>query len=173
MRKLVLKETLAWWCKSSPFFLAVVWCAGLILGVKFASAPSAASVSLMGQAPLCPASIVGLMGAALLPFLLTAFAVFLKQPWMILLIAFCKAVSFGYSGILTIMAFGSSGWLVRLLLMFTDICTVPVLCWLWLRHIPGNLQITSADLALGAAAVIGFGSLDYCLISPYLAMLMA
>ena len=163
----------ALWCKLSYFVLALFWFTGLILGITCSLAADESVFALMRLAPRCQVSIVGLFAVMLLPFLFTAVAVWFHKPWLILPIACFKAVSFGYSNLVTVLSFGSAGWLVRILLLFSDICTLPVLCWLWLRYIPGNRSLKHSDLAVCIVAILIIGCIDHCFVLPYLATLIA
>lgn len=150
---------------------AFLWFAGLLLGLRAAHLPGSAYTSLMLAAFESRVSIVGLAAVLLLPFLFSAFAVFISQPWLLLPIAFGKAVAFGCCVGGISVAFGSAGWLARWLLMFSDCCMLPVLCWFWLRCLSGG-KMPAKDLAVCVTAAVVIGSLDYGIVSPFLAKLI-
>ena len=126
---------------------------------------------MMRRAVSCPVSIVGLV-VVLLPFLFSAFAVYLSKTWLFLPFCFLKAFQFAYVAGSVSMAFGSAGWLIRLLLLFSDGCTIPVLLWIWLRWIGRGgrkaLQQIAACTILGAMV----WAVDYFVVSPFLGMLI-
>lgn len=67
-----------------------------------------------------PVSIVVRLLAVLLPFLISAYAVSIKQ-WNILLITvFLRFFTWGYFAGMCIRFFGSAAWLVQPMLQFTD-----------------------------------------------------
>lgn len=154
------------------FWLLLLWCAGLILGVFFACQADDSTILMMRSAASAPVSISGLLVVFLLPFLLSASAVYLSQPLLLLATAFAKAFSFGFCAYAVDSAFRSAGWLMCLLLMFSDLCFLPVLMWFWLRHITGNRRSADVDLAVCAAIAVCIGLFDYCIVSPFLAMVL-
>lgn len=152
--------------------LALCWCVGLVVGVRAGIQAGGASLSLMRAAAESCVSIVGLLVATLFPFLFAAAAVFFSKPWLVLPVLFCKGVSFGACAYGVCAAFGDAGWLVRLLLLFSDSCMIPILFWFCLRHMGGRIQTVKRDLAVAAMAACLVGSVDYCFVSPFLATLI-
>lgn len=157
------------WRRCSRLCLALIWIFGLIAGcILFFSAEPEFS-SLMPMAVGGRVSIVGLLSVILLPFLFSAFAVFISQSWLLLPLAFCKAVCFSYVSLGVMEAYGSAGWLMRLLLMFSDIAVLPLLYGYWQRYISGDRQFGIWPGLLFLVGGLCIGSMDYCLISPFLA----
>lgn len=148
-------------------FLAFCWIAGLVCGCILSLQTEVIHFSLMREVASCSVSIVGLF-AVLLPFLISAIAVYFSQVWLIFPISFLKAFSFAYVAASVSQAFGSSGWLIRLLLLFTDICTAPILFLLWLGCLNGFLNIRSAKWLFFAVICIAICGFDYFVISPFL-----
>lgn len=113
-------------------------------------------------------SIVGLASVSVLPFLFSAFAVSLYLPRLFRVVAYCKALTFSYVALGIWAAYGSGAWLAHLLLMFSDICTIPLLWLYWLRHseAPGR----DGD-GCYLITLIFIGSLDYFIVSPFAAAL--
>lgn len=153
--------------------LASSWFLGLVLGIVFSIAAGDPLVSLMRTAVNSRVSISGLLTAILLPFLLSAFAVLIHESWLLIPIAFFKAFLFSFLGFGVMAAYGSAGWLVRLLLMFSDCCSLPVLFWYWAAHIGGQRNAALPAAVLPLLIAVGIGSFDYYIISPFLAMLIS
>lgn len=151
----------------ATIFLAFCWCAGLLGGCILSRQTDQIHFSLMREAVNRSVSIVGLF-AVLLPFLISAIAVYFTQVWLIFPVSFLKAFSFAYVAASVTQAFGTCGWLIRLLLLFTDVCTVPILFWCWLRFLNGSLNKRSAEMMLCAAICIAICGFDYFVISPFL-----
>ena len=160
------------WRKFCKLFLALSWHFGLLCGVLITDKCDPDLLSLMRSAVLSRVSIVGLLAVTFLPFLLSAFAVIFSSPWLMIPISFLKAFSFGYCASAVSTSFGSAGWLVRWLLLFSACCSVPVLYWFWLRHISGSQKSLWMDLVLCAVIVLLIGCLDYRVISPFLVKLL-
>lgn len=148
-----------------------VWILGLIMGTIFAATAGNQYFLLMRMAPQSHVSIVGLSVTVLLPFLLAAYAVYKDRPWMLYVICFIKVFTFAFCGFGATAAYGSAGWLVRLLLQFSDICTVPILCWFSLRHLTGREAGWKRDVGIGLGVEMIVCCLDLWYISPFLALI--
>lgn len=70
-------------------------------------------------------------------------------------------------------AYGSAGWLVRWLLMFSDILTLPLLCLFWLRAFSHERSQSLCFAAAVGVIAVFIGSLDYTVVSPFAAMLIS
>lgn len=151
-------------------FLA--WTAGLFLGVFLANHVHENYYLLMRMAAKSRVSIVGLLTSAALPFLFLFYFAYIRRFWPIITICFLKGFLFCFGAAAVSIAFGSAGWLVRLLLQFTDVCLIPVFSWLVLRHCSAGARPLQKDAVICGTLVVLICSLDYCVVSPYLAMLI-
>lgn len=157
--------------KADTVFLALFWSAGLFAGCVFYRNTGDSTVSLMCGALNGAVSIVSLLSVILLPFLLSAFAVYLSRPSFLFLIAFAKAFSLAFVSAGLLSAFGSAGWLARLLLMFSDCCTVPLLWLYWLRYSGKSRKFSPKGTCGTILLVCLVGIFDFYYVSPIPAML--
>ena len=88
---------------------------------------------------------------------------------MVYLICLTKVFTFAFGGFGITYTYGSAGWLVRLLLQFSDILTMPILCWFALRHITGRNAGWKRDFGICLGLEIIICCLDLWYISPFLA----
>lgn len=160
-------------CNESSFHLAFVWISGLISGALCSFAAGCNLVSLMRMAVLGHVSIINLLLFLTLPLFFSAFAVYTSQSWLLIPIAFCKAFLFTYLGFGLMAAFGSAGWLIHLLFMFSDILTLPLLWSYWKKALSGSRSSTLRRTASVLAANVIIGCVDYRFISPFLANLIS
>lgn len=107
-----------------------------------------------------------------LPFLASYVVFQFLKPALVLPICFLKAFSYSYFGCGILLQYGSAGWLIRLLLTFSDGLALLVLCWYWLRHIEGNRFLLHRDTAVCAGIVLVIGVVDIMYISPFLALVL-
>lgn len=115
---------------------------------------------------LCPVSIRSVLCTTFLPFLLSAVAVYGCCPALLFALAFLKGFSTGFVGLAIQQAFLPGGWLVRWLLCFSGLHSLPVLYGLWLRSLSRREQISfSTVLWLMCLAGI-LGSISYFMIAP-------
>lgn len=153
------------------WILAFVWISGLICGVMYA-AYDATIISLMRMVCFNCVSIVGLATILILPLLISAVAVYFSKPAVIYLLSAFKAFSSGYCIYGTLAVYGSAGWLIRLLLLFSDTCITVVLMWFWIRHISGSKRALTADTAVCTVLAGLIGIIDYTVVSPFLVTLV-
>lgn len=154
--------------KGSALILASFFFLGHLLGVWFSSGASDTFHTTMRAAVSSRVSITGLLAATVLPFLFSAFAVYAKQPICLIPIAFAEAFLFSWVGYGIYAACGSAGWLVVVLMMFGQLCALPLLYWYWLRHIGGSgFDLLRSCLILTALLAISF--MDYYFVVPFLA----
>lgn len=162
----------SFWVRSCTVILIFTWVLGLCLGIGFGRGLPDSFSSLMRAAAFDRVSIVGLFTVLLVPFLISAFAVYFSAPAAILPVILFKAFSFGCSCSGIVHAFGSAAWLVRILLLFSDCVGTTVLLWFSLRSISGKRDTFLKDTALCVLICFFTGAVDYLLVSPFLMELM-
>lgn len=151
--------------------LCTVWLIGLLLGTLFSVNLDDTFSSLMRPSISEGLSIFRQLAMVCLPFLFAAYAVSINKPGLLLLLCFVKAFCFAFCGMLIYYAFGSAGWLVRYLLQFTDVLSVPILFWYCLRHIDRQNN-AKRDLMICALLAASIACIDYFAVSPFLAELI-
>lgn len=159
-------------CRRKRFFLACTWILGLMAGSACSVHSGTLLTSLMRTAASSRVSIVGLMSAVLLPLLFSAAAVYISNIWLLIPIAFSKAFLFAYFAAGLTLSFGSAGWLIRFLFMFSDCMILPLLWWYWICFIDGRNRLFYRDTAVALAVAVMIGCFDYCTVSPFLASLL-
>ena len=117
--------------KGMSLILAICWINGIVFGVFCYSASPPEVISLMHRMLPCSVSIVGLLNAALIPFLLSALLIALSMPVMLIGLCFLKAFLFSFVSMGVLACAGSGGWLLRYLFLFSDCVTLPVLFGYW------------------------------------------
>lgn len=140
-------------------FLAVFWMLGLFFGFRMFLRADAAFLSLMCRVRCHRVSIIGMAGVLFLPFLLSAFAVSLRQHWLLPVIAFVRAACLAFIA-LGIVNVYPGGWLAVLLLQFGSLVGDVILWVFWLR--PGS---SNGIYFLALAAI---GCVDCFFLSPFL-----
>ena len=160
------------WQKVGSWLLCATWVFGMLLGAWSAVSADSAIISMVRNCIGSHVTIPGMLCVAFLPFLISAYAISLSEPWILLIFSTCKAYSFSLCLCATGLAFGQSSWLVRLLFLFSDLCLIPVLYLYWLRHISGTNPTRRWELpaCLCIAAVIS--GIDYYFIAPFLMSIM-
>ena len=158
--------------KKRQLLLAFSWILGLGAGALAFRYAGDILVSLMPLAVHSQLSIVSLLLSISLPFLLSAFAVFISCPGLWLVVGFGKAFAYSYLVCGVLACFGSAGWLIRWLLLFTDSCSAALLYGYAARFVPG-LQVFSPAGLLGCLTVVALlVGIDYVYFSPLLQALL-
>jgi hypothetical protein len=148
-------------------FLAISWFGGLLCGCLLFD-HSGSMTLLMEQAASLGVSLRNLMIANGIPFLFSAFAMYIRKPELLPALAFFKGCMFACVSMGALVAFGSAGWLVRLLLMFSDLFLTGLLYYCWLRCISGFGRFSCLRCGAVAALVFLVVTIDYCWIAPIL-----
>ena len=128
-------------CKVSRYLLAFFWISGLVLGCVYFQKYQMVFLPLMRTVRFDRVSIVGIAVSVFLPFLFSAFAVYIQKPILIYGICFIKAFILAFSAYGLTVSFADQGWLVRTVLLASDFCMIPILFWFWLRHIQGSSSL--------------------------------
>ena len=115
------------------YWVVIPWLIALFLGTYCAASSDPSVLSLVRRTAFGKVSTVCLMAAQLLPFLFAAYAAYIYNTILLLGACSVKLFLFGFAGYLVWTAFGSAGWLMRFLILFSDIALAPVLCLFCLR----------------------------------------
>ena len=153
------------WSKS---ILALSFIFGALFGFKLFFSAENYLTSLMGGAILCSVSIVQLLIPFLLPFLFSAIAVYLSAPWLIYAVCFLKTALFSYISCGVVSLYGSAGWLVHILFLFSDIFYLVLLYWYWIRHVSSGKAFSTAEAFRFLLAASLISGIDFYIISPFL-----
>ena len=124
-------------CKVS---LILCWCIGFAGGV-FQGLNAGPYYSLMRACCDSRVSIVNLLIVPCFPFLVSAIAVYFSLRLVLYFCAVCKMFCFSFCLCAVFRSFPGAGVLVCILLLFTDILAIPVLCrFQWSGCLRGRRQ---------------------------------
>ena len=152
--------------KNAMAVLAFSWTTGLAVGLCALTA-DAFGPAFYQAAHLSP-SLFGIISVLLFPIVLTLLAIFAGQRWLIFPLAFFKALAFAYVGWSVVVTFGTAGWLIRLLFMFSDCVAVPLLLWFWNKVLASDFDAILPATVSAVLTVLGIAIVDYGVISPFL-----
>lgn len=154
-------------CKHCQVLLAVCWILGILCGTFLSISAADLSPVLMRGIYVSAVSIVSVLYVVYLPFLLSAFAVLLSAPAMILPVCFGKAFLCAYSFCCVFRTFGAIGWIISGVFLFPDWAALPVLYWYWRSVLArGGCRGISA-FCIAAGILAGIAWLDLRIISPF------
>lgn len=159
--------------RRSAAALGFAWCAGLLSGMFFVAQLDGAVLSWMRTAAGGRVSIVGLLLGNLLPFFLCCIAFSFSIPRLAYAVCFLRSALYGFCALGVGLAFGRAGWLVQILLLFSDILTMPALLWFCLRHIHGEFRSRGRDFTLCAGYTAAVSAMELLWVAPFLAQLLS
>ena len=159
-------------CRRRQIILAFSCFSGNAFGLWVSGYSQETYFLLTRMAPSLHVSVPGLVACVYLPFLFAAFAVFLSHPSLLPLICFYKMFLFSWCGCSMVSTFGSAGWLVQMLVQFSDNLSLPMLCWFCVRHVDGRVESVTRDFLICTLWVLIVGITDLCVVSPFLASLI-
>ena len=155
--------------KYAVFTLACSWIIGLFLGISVAK-----SVAIE-HPPLTAAfqnhSFISGLIVILFPYIVTISLMYIGLPQLIPAIALLKSFSFAYVSWILMKDFGSAGWLIQFLMMFSDCVSLPLLWWLWCRFLKSRQASPISLSAPIVIAVILVTIFDHRIISSILSSL--
>ena len=151
-------------CRRDTVLLALFWGLGLCAGQAVCILSEPLSTSVMRSAASSAVSIVGLLHT-LFPFFLSAIAIALHAPRMLLALSFGKAFLSSYASLAICRFFGTSGWLARWFLMFSDLISLPMLYFMWHRCLSTDHVVSISEILLLMALALLVASIDYSTIS--------
>ena len=148
-------------------WLFASWYAGLFLGFIAADFHGGTVVSFLRQAPLERSSVFAVLCASAFPLLFSACAVTFIHSGICYLIAltygFCLALLAGA----LVVCYGSGGFLLTVLLLFSAVFGSCVLLWYLLRRLQSQQGFVT-DTVLGLLVIFTLGMIDYFIVSPFL-----
>lgn len=109
--------------------VVAVWMLGLILGTLFSAGMDLSTLSWMRRCFSSSVSIVVLLIFAVLPFLISAYAVLIDRFEIVLAVLFCKGFLYAFFAFSAYLIFGSAGWLIQPMAQFSDLILMPMLIW--------------------------------------------
>lgn len=166
------KKVLHFWRKGCRSFLAFFWILGWVFGIWTASESELDCRFWMYGIFDSSISILSLLFFSFLPFLISIFLVLQNTSYLLPLIAFGKAFILAIVSFFVLITYGSAGWLIGSLYLFSDLCLLPVLFFFWSRYVSGKRVPSSWEITGYCVWAIFVSSIDLCIISPFGASLI-
>ena len=113
-------------------------------------------------------SIVGLFLIPFFPFLISAIAVYCSIPLLIYICVLAKSFLIGFCAWALIGTFSVGGWLICLLLLFTDLLTAPALYLFQLQCLRGVVKDIISSGVYTLLWFVAVSLADFLWIAPLL-----
>ena len=159
------------WRRVSRVILIVFWVSGILLGICATDAADSVVVSLMPRFCLISVSIIGILLRNLFFLMITAFAVFLSKPLLLLPAAFIRAFLLSYFLSAIVLAWQGDAWLI-VLFSCTSLLSACTFLWFWFHQI-SRVSVSVKHEFIACVLVLGIlGILEYFVTSPLLLSLL-
>ena len=152
--------------------LAIAWLSGFFAGLFTAFALRDRVESLARVLASAHFSGVGLFFSLSIPLIITVIVFRLSRQVWIVLFSFVKAFIFSFVSYAILLAFGSAGWLVRCLYIFSDSFMTVYLLWFWVRNLSDKAKSFKIDLLLGFLLLTILAFIEASFISPLISLLL-
>lgn len=143
------------------------WCLGLLWGIRLALFYKPGLSTVFSNITDLRFTWKALFYPAAVPFLFSALLVYFSKQDFLFLICFIKASIFAFCNFGIYLVYGQRAWFVRMLFLFADLFSVPLLYWYWNCHISGDRAGFSENITL-LSILLGISSVDYFFVVPYL-----
>ena len=146
------------------------WTCSIIIGILLSSCMPQSYYQLLELGSKGTTSIVGLLLSIAVPMGCIILAGKMQNKYLLYLILIVKVTSATVCSASLSVIYGSAAWLVRFFFQFSDLLTLPVLCWI---SIVFSVKSISRSAIIGIAAwLMIVCSADYLIISPFFAGLI-
>lgn len=157
--------------KCSTIFLALCWCSGLYFSWILYDGMGGVPHGLLQSAVGMHLHMEDLLISGMLPFIVSWLAVYGGFSWLMFGIVFIKALLHGYYSLSVMAQFGSAGWLLRCLLLFSDSVFCVLLILFWISYFRGEGKLCPGRCFCYFSAVCLVCSLDVSFVAPILGQL--
>ncbi len=151
----------------SVVILAFCWVLGLCCGASYSLATMDSYSVLMRTLPDSRVSIVGLVVNLFSLLIVYIAACRLIPNAFIYVIALVKAFVFSYGLTGAYALYGTAGWLIHLLISFTDAFTIVPFLWFLIRSIYGHRRTLNRDAVFCLCVYSIIFLIDFFCISPF------
>jgi hypothetical protein len=154
-------------------FISFFWILGLFVGFALSYDNREVITLLMRSVKFSRMSIVSLYAVQTFPFILSSIVFYVSKPLLHIPIVVFKSVFFGFLNCSIVLLYGNAGWLVSLLIMFSEL----VISCLWLSFLFQKFNRNNRHIGLGLPIYIFItlviGIVDYTCVTPLVLRLLA
>lgn len=150
--------------------VCIVWILGIVCGVFFSLNVDSLVYSYIRRASDGSLTFLSLIIARVSPIIISVVLTQISYALLFLYVYF-KAFSYGFSLCVVLMAYGNAGWLLNILLLFSEFFVICNLLWLWIVSCSKSHGNNYKSLIISIVASTMIGLVDYIFISPYVAVL--
>lgn len=154
-------------CNAFCILLTFLWVLGLAVGTGVSVWIHDDLYNVISLAVDANISVLNLVFAIFVPFLLSFLCLHLSSTYLFLL-AFIKSFIFSFVYVSYFLTFETSAWLICFLSMFSDLFSLPILWLIWLRPISESQYSVLRTAFLSLSAVFLICCVDYSYVAPFL-----
>lgn len=156
-----------------PLLLLLIslWICGIFFGCCCAANAASVIPPLIHSLTVRHVSFVGMLISSFVPLSLTILVSYFSLPILLPVLAFVKAFTFSFTTFCIFYTFGSSSWLIQILMLSSNSIAVILLFWLWTDVLTRGKTTLSALFTFFAIVVVDC-AIDCFVGSPFLTSLL-
>ena len=151
---------------------ACIWVMGLVAGILCSVLLWTANSSDLRNWTVSYPTVFGFTSTLAVPIVFAVTAVLSDRRHLLYPLLFFRSFTAVLWGSAVTLAFGSAGWLIRFLFLFSDIFTAPLYFWFCSRRLSEKTPPLLQDLILVSLGSLMIGLIDITLVSPFLLSLL-
>ncbi len=148
--------------------VVLAWLCGVLLGISVYNSSRDIFVSLMRRLVVSPMSIVGLLSVFILPVIFVVALGFCGDSFVPVIMCAVKGFCFTVACLSCYGAYGSNGWFIQILILFTDNLSVLLLLVMSLAYFVRRIRFSVSSGIYIFLFVTVTVILDHCAVEPYL-----
>lgn len=152
-------------------FICLAWILGLTYGMFISVNSSALVLSCIRCVPNERLTLCGMILTRISPVVISALLIRISYS-LLYLFAYFKAFCYGFCMFGLLIAFGTSGWLISIFLLFSEFFAISVLFWFWIADSYETSDKFRKNLIISIIVITMVGLIEYYFVSPYTAMLI-
>lgn len=147
--------------------LSCTWICGLFAGAYIALKTTTIHNSWTQLLYYSHLSVIGFLAMLTFPFILSAILLRISLRGFVIPLLFLKAFSYSWCACFLRICFANAGWLLHLLLFFSNTVLSSLLLWFCLRNWEGKNRNGQYDLLLCLVFILVIGYIDSSVVSPF------
>ncbi len=144
----------------------IIWVCGLLSGLYVVSMSDDSAYCVFRLFLYSQSTLFGLLLTQMLPLAFTCFIFWLSKPCLTSLFVYIKAFLFAYCAFGIVLAYGTAGWMIRWIILFSSSCSTLPLLWFWCRNFTKKGESYCQDLLVCAFSLILICVFDYLAVLP-------
>lgn len=160
------------YCKQPMISLAFFWLFGFVSSLLYASVNRVSVIWLMLSALVRPVTYINLLVVTLLPLVILILIHVTRRPFLSFFLLFGKGFCVGFCLYSLLLTFGSAGWLIFSIFLFSDLFLLLPLFSACLICFSSNRMVWKKNLYIYLSLAFTIPLIDSMVLSPFAQLLI-